>query len=237
MRKVLILMILLTGVLQINAQNNFGELHGKVFDENGDPMIGANVYVEAGDRQIGAMTDENGKYKIKPLQAGIYTLNISFIGYQKIIIPGVNVKPDQITFVQDSELEVWSEIMPETIIVEYEHKRIDPEETGKISVSAEALKNSPAQKDIKTFVASMSSDIKTDSEGQLYFRGGRPTSIVYFVDGIKISGNFQTLPSSGVGSISVYTGGIPAKYGDTTSGVIVIESKNYFDLYNQWLYN
>ncbi|MGB1032788.1 MAG: TonB-dependent receptor plug domain-containing protein, partial [Flavobacteriales bacterium] len=111
------------------------------------------------------------------------------------------------------------------------------EQTGMISVSAEALKNSPAQKDIKTFVASMSSDIKTDSEGQLYFRGGRPTSIVYFVDGVKISGNFQTLPSSGVGSISVYTGGIPAKYGDTTSGVIVIESKNYFDLYNQWLYN
>lgn len=231
------LLILLAGVLQINAQNNFGELQGKVFDENGDALIGANVYVEAGERQIGAMTDINGKFKIKPLQSGIYALNISFIGYQTKILTDVQVKPDQITFIPNEQLVVNSLLIPDALVETVKHRRIDPEETGKISVSAEALKNSPAQKDIKTFVASMSSDIKTDSEGQLYFRGGRPTSIVYFVDGVKISGNFQTLPSSGVGSISVYTGGIPAKYGDTTSGVIVIESKNYFDLYNQWLYN
>ena len=54
---------------------------------------------------------------------------------------------------------------------------------------------------------------------------------------MKIYGQFTNLPSSGVGSISVYTGGVPAKYGDTTSGVIVVESKNYFDLYNQWKYS
>ncbi|MGB1031901.1 MAG: carboxypeptidase-like regulatory domain-containing protein, partial [Flavobacteriales bacterium] len=72
MKKVLTLLFLLAGVLQINAQNNFGELQGKVFDENGDALIGANVYVEAGERQIGAMTDLDGKYELKNLKKDTY---------------------------------------------------------------------------------------------------------------------------------------------------------------------
>jgi hypothetical protein len=32
----------------------------------------------------------------------------------------------------------------------------------------------------------------------------------------------------------VYTGGLPAKYGDTLGGVVVMETKGYFDLYRQW---
>ena len=47
------------------------------------------------------------------------------------------------------------------------------------------------------------------------------------VDGIN-------LPSRGIGEIAVYTSGIPAKYGDVLSGVIVIETQSYFDLYNQY---
>jgi outer membrane receptor protein involved in Fe transport len=44
--------------------------------------------------------------------------------------------------------------------------------------------------------------------------------------------NAARIPSSAIGSISVYTGGLPAKYGDTTGGVVVIETKSYMDLYN-----
>jgi hypothetical protein len=31
----------------------------------------------------------------------------------------------------------------------------------------------------------------------------------------------------------VYAGGIPAKYGDAMGGVIVLETKSYFDLYRE----
>ena len=37
------------------------------------------------------------------------------------------------------------------------------------------------------------------------------------------------IPGIAVGSVKVYTGGIPAAYGDVTGGVIVVETKSYFD--------
>jgi len=34
--------------------------------------------------------------------------------------------------------------------------------------------------------------------------------------------------------MSIHLGGIPAKFGDTTSGVISIFTMGYFDLYYDW---
>ena len=34
-------------------------------------------------------------------------------------------------------------------------------------------------------------------------------------------------------SITIYTGGLPARYGDVTGGVVAIETKSYYDLYMQ----
>ena len=45
-----------------------------------------------------------------------------------------------------------------------------------------------------------------------------------------------SVPGVSIGALEAYTGGIPAKYGDTTGGVIVLETKSYFDLYNAWKY-
>ena len=50
---------------------------------------------------------------------------------------------------------------------------------------------------------------------------------------MKIYGTVPTFPAVAISSYSVYTGGLPAKYGDTSGGVIEIETKSYFDLYNQ----
>jgi len=49
------------------------------------------------------------------------------------------------------------------------------------------------------------------------------------VDGIKIQGGNMSVPGRGVGSVSLYTGGVPAAYGDFTGGVIIIETKSYSD--------
>jgi hypothetical protein len=41
--------------------------------------------------------------------------------------------------------------------------------------------------------------------------------------------NEMNIPGRAIGSIIAYSGGIPAKYGDFTGGVVVIETKSYFD--------
>jgi TonB-dependent Receptor Plug Domain len=105
------------------------------------------------------------------------------------------------------------------------------------TLSGDELKNNAAAGggDVNKIVSSTYSDIKVSPDGQeLYFRGSRSGSVLYFVDGMKIRDNNITVPSSGISTLSVYTGGLPAKYGDTTGGVIVIQTKNYLqELYKK----
>ena len=65
----------------------------------------------------------------------------------------------------------------------------------------------------------------------LYFRGSRTENMASYIDGVKVSGAVPRVPPSAISSISVYTGGLPARYGDVTGGVVVIETKTYAEMY------
>ena len=79
----------------------------------------------------------------------------------------------------------------------------------------------------------MSKKIKKGDNGELYFKGARNGTSVYYIDGIKLTGALANLPARSYASIQVYTGGVPAKYGDTTGGVVAIETQSYFSLWRQ----
>jgi len=71
------------------AQTN-GNLLGTVTDgETNKPLIGANVIVlESG---IGAATDINGRYELRALKPGTYTIMVSYIGYEPTRIESVQI--------------------------------------------------------------------------------------------------------------------------------------------------
>jgi hypothetical protein len=68
----------------------------------------------------------------------------------------------------------------------------------------------------------------------LVFRGARKGDMIYMIDGIKAN-DVVNVPSVSIGNMMVYTGALPAKYGDTLGGVVVVETKSYFDLYRAWM--
>ncbi len=58
-----------------------GFLTGKVTDDtNNSPLIGANVILEG--TSLGAATDDKGKYEIKSIPTGNYTITVSYIGFR-----------------------------------------------------------------------------------------------------------------------------------------------------------
>ena len=101
-------------------------------------------------------------------------------------------------------------------------------------ISAKEIAKSPAKFDLKALITSISSNVQQAADGSLTIRGARKGDMIYMVDGIKVRGDAGQIPSAGIGYMQVYTGGLPAKYGDTLGGVVVIESKSYFDLYRAW---
>lgn len=213
---------------------SFGEIHGKVVDSKGKAVPGAIVTADNSQEIQGTGTDEDGKFKVKPLRAGKYDVMVLMSGYDTLKLTGVIVEPEKIVRLAEFVLnEVSIEIGTIEIgiykvpLIRYDGDHIQ-------TMTAEELKNNPSANGgkISQMVAAMSSDIKPDPNGEdLYFRGSRAGSVLYFIDGVKSRDSNISIPSSGISSLSVYTGGMPAKYGDTTGGVIVVETKSYLEEY------
>lgn len=64
--------------LSLLAQNS--TIKGSVFDEEGNPLFGANVILSNGE---GSMVDDKGTYIFTNLSQGDYSISVSFIGYEK----------------------------------------------------------------------------------------------------------------------------------------------------------
>lgn len=230
-------LILITAILFGAAGLTFGQgamIKGKVMDAtNGGPLMFATVHVELGSGTMGTTTDEEGRFTIKPLEPGTYDVVVTMMGYQTTTIQGVLVNKDKITFMNDMQVAFKSNLLKEAVVVDYKVPLINPEDPSAMTMLAAEIQATPAAKNPKQAVAMMSSDIKINEQGQLYFRGARPETMGYYVDGVKMDDNLTGVPGQSIGSLTTYTGGIPAKYGDITGGVVVIETKSYFELYKQ----
>jgi hypothetical protein len=229
--KILLSTLLLTSA--VFAQDNSGEIQGKLLDvDTKQPLEYTSVYVKNGNNKIGAQTNEQGKFVIKPLPVGSYSLYKSdYEGKEIILMTEITVKTNNITFL--NEVLAYSNEMPVIDVPAWREPLINPEETSLITMNAKTIGESAVRRDPTKLIANMSSGIKMDDNNNLSFRGARNNDMLVIVDGVKMS-HLPNLPASAYESISAYLGGLPAKYGDTMGGAIIIESKSYFDYYRQW---
>lgn len=233
MKTMITLVLSLLG-LGLYAQSTFGEIKGKVFDvETREPVPFATVYVMSSGEMVGAQTNLDGKYTLKPLPAGKYDIVVSCVGYQTYTITGNEVKTDQITFA-DSVL-LSSDLLLPPVIVEAKPKLIEAETHNKVSINSKAIRMSPVKQNLAQIAVTTGQVSTSPDGGEIYFRGARAGDAIYLIDGVKVTGTTPQIPSSGIKSLSVYSGGLPAKYGDTMGGVIVVETKSYFDMYYESL--
>ena len=228
----LITILLLSNVFF--SQNTPGEIKGKVyFKEDNSPLPGASVYVEVGNTKIGEATDHDGKFTIKPLEPGTYTVTISFIGMQTKKITGVRVLPNKIKFMETQFLaEITNDTLPTVVIGAEKIALIDPENPTANIIDAKELKHSPALRNPTQLIQIAAPGIAVGGNGEVYVRGSRSDAVQYFVDGVKTK-NLQGVPGSAIQSLTVYTGGVPAMYGDVTGGVVILQTKSFFDLYRE----
>ena len=83
MRKLRVLIALLVLPTLIFAQSTTAKLAGVVTDADGNALVGANVVVEG--TNLGAATDELGRYYILDVPVGTYTMRAEYIGYSTVV--------------------------------------------------------------------------------------------------------------------------------------------------------
>lgn len=176
-------------------------------------------------------SDINGKYKYSNLCTDTYNLKVdSYYSGAKTII-GIILKPNDSlllnVFLSQPIISgcfggccFW--ILPSA------YPRGDE---NNVKISRQDILN------LKTFelndrVINLSSDLK-ENENQIFVRGTRNKNIIYYVDGVR-QNSVPNLPRVAINSMRVLVGGLPANFGDTTSGAISINTTGYFDLYYEW---
>jgi hypothetical protein len=227
MKKLLCCLIIISTMLSgIFAQT--GGIRGRVLDVKAQVTLpGVTVWVEIGKATIAVNTDEYGYFHIKGLLPGLYNVNMSFFGYNTRIINSVSVNSNQTTPLTDSYLTP-NHLLPEIEIGEYKDKLID---TRTIDViRAKDIKNIPNGRNLGTLLNAVIPAVYIVEETkEVYFRGARNGSVIYYVDGVKQRDSEYKIPGSAVSCVMVYMGDVPAKYGDFDGGVVVVETKSYFD--------
>ncbi len=201
-----------------------GEIQGRVTDSmTGEGIPFANVTTTVGGALTGAQTDFDGFYSIKPVTPGQYDVEISYVGYQKNITQGVLASADQITFL-NIELVEESQVLEEVVVKAYKVPLLKADETSTGStVTKEDIENLPTR-NVQSIASTSSGVYQADEGDDVNVKGSRDDATVYFIDGIKVRG-LKALPASAIEQMNVVTGGVPARYGDATGGIINITTR------------
>jgi hypothetical protein len=213
------------------SQGSLGEAVGTVVEKKTSvPILNARVYTESNGTKYGAVTDLDGRFRISAIPPGKYSFFITFEG-DTLADLVVSVPMDGI--VNMGTIPFSANMLEDVVVGPPIMPNLMYGVASEIKMDLEQIKRSPQKFDQKAMIASMSSDIRLTDDGELIFRGARKGDMIYLMDGVKMT-NISNIPSAAIGGIMAYTGGIPAKYGDTTGGVVVMESLGYFDLYRAW---
>ena len=207
------------GAVSLLAQTS---LEGKVKDkESGEPILfGTVALYKNGVLTTGAETDLDGNYFFSDIQPGTYDLEISYLGYKKSRMNGIICKAGQTTRV-NIDMEVEGVLVDAVVITDYKVPLIEIDNTSQgATITSEKIATLP-QKNINAIVANAAGVSSADGSTPS-LRGSRSDETVYFIDGIKTKG---TIPQSEVDQLQLVTGGIEAKYGDVSGGVISLTSK------------
>ena len=224
-----ILILALISLVQFTKAQGFGEIRGLIKDDNLNPVIGAVVKITQGGYLIGGTTtDAEGKYVYKPLNAGEYELVVTSAEHTTLRKTKIPVDPNEATYV---DLKMTVNTLGMVVIeTEFEKPLVDPTMIDIISINADDWNNSVNRSEgVLEAINTYYSGSTQDSQGEWHLHGARAGATEYIVDGVRVT-EMTGLPNSSIENVSMISGGIPAMYGDLTSGVIIVTTKDYFSI-------
>jgi hypothetical protein len=213
------------------AQGGYGEIRGIIKDKDLEPVPFATVKILQGNLLVGGtQSDAEGRYKYKPLTPGTYEMLIMEIGHQTQPVNKIVVTPNQATYV-DVKLTANTLFTVEVFAkaIDYSKSGVDINMYSVKNISAEELMQNAGyvRGDIQGALATLSSDVVESSGGEVHIRGSRGDASASFIDGVRTLGNVH-VPGLAIENLTFFSGGVPAMYGDLSSGAVIVTTKSYF---------
>ncbi|HEV8538798.1 MAG TPA: TonB-dependent receptor, partial [Bacteroidota bacterium] len=227
-RLLLLGLILVSSPWSIQAQAPVkGTVKGKITDLNSkEGLPGVNVAVKG--TYYGAASDFDGNFVIRNINPGTYLVEVSLIGYKTVQFTSTKVSAGDTTML-DVKMEETVLSLGQEVLIIGDKPLFNLEETqSSRSISGEDIKTA-AVKSVQDIVSLQAGVVQSDNE--IHIRGGRAYENAYLLDGVSVqdplagTGFGLQLSPAAIQEVEVITGGYNAEYGQATSGVVNITTK------------
>jgi hypothetical protein len=213
-------------------------ISGEVVDKTShQPLTGANVFINVGDKVIGAATDTMGRFILNNVPPGRHQVHCTNVNYEPWLSSYLEVTSAKQLFINVEMIE--ASIVGEAVIVKANRSPSEASNeyglNGVRSFTAEETQrfagsiNDPGRMALSLPGVQVSSQ---DNENTMAVRANSPIGLSWRLEGVEIPNpnHFAEVGSSGGGisALSVYvlgasdffTGAFPPEYGNATAGVM-----------------
>lgn len=205
--------------ISVNQQQKIA-VSGKVFDVDGEPIIGAYV-IEKGVSTNGTITNSEGEFTLSVERNAV--LEISYIGYKSQQVNVVAGKMITVILQEDTQA------LEEVVVVGYGQQRVatvtgavSQIKTDKITVAPIANVTNALAGQLPGLVTKQESGIPGGDDAKLRIRGFDNPLVI--VDGIET--NLNNLDANQIETISILKDGAASIYGARAgNGVILVTTK------------
>ncbi|WP_268225821.1 TonB-dependent receptor [Sinomicrobium oceani] len=240
---------LLTGVFLFLAHvavfgQSTGSFQGKIIEQvTKQPVMGGSVAID--HTELGAITDDNGVFRVDNIPVGTHTVTISYIGFQTKKISEMTITANKTYYSEFELLEEVSELDGVTVSV-YKGETNPQVPVSAFSYSREEIFRNPgAQGDIMRALSSLPGVVSSGSQfSAIAARGQGTRDNVYMVDDIPMfnlshleaegfnsgfndpnGGRFSIFAPRIIDNVQFQNGGFGATYGRRSSSFLSLGVK------------
>lgn len=224
-------LVLCTGVA---AAPIAGTISGTVIDRASQAALpGVNVSLVG--TTTGTTTDDAGRFTLRNVGAGTYTLELTMIGYRAERREGLVVGADGLVDLGVIALRRTAIPLDEIVVTPGRFSIMGSEDLSRQVLSGEDLKNMSWAEDVTRAVARLPGISSSDYSSKFTIRGGESDEVLITLDGMELYEPFHQRDFSGglfsivdvetIGGIELMTGGYGAEYGNRLSGVFNMRTK------------
>ncbi len=224
-------------LIPISYAQERGNLSGKVTDAStGESLPGVNIILKG--TYYGAATNLNGEFRINNISTGGYTVEISFIGYKTVQFTGFAIESNK-TKQLDVKLEESVLTLGQDVVVIGDKPLLDVEETqSKHTIGKDEIEVALVES-VGDVVVQQAGVVKSDNA--IHIRGGRAYENAFLLDGVSVqdplagTGFGLQLSANSIEEVEVITGGFNAEFGQATSGVVNVKTREGGEKYSGYI--
>ena len=235
MKKFEFLLFCMIATIVVNAQTS---ISGKVLNDKGESMIGANVYIL--NSYDGGMVDIDGYFSFNTMERDTQTLIVSYIGHEEFSLRSSVIKMHDLNIT----LREKSEILE---VVEISAGSFKTGDGGKSEVmnAIDIVTTAGEAGDFISALKTLPGTQNASNDGRLHVRGGDAEETQVFLDGMRVFTPYLSTASNTASrarlspflfkGMSFSTGAYSSQFGDALSSVLELntldkEDQNKIDI-------